>query len=218
MDKYKVIDSIRRKVQKDHPGIERDLKRYMDQLKKELKKAGIDPTKVNVAYITDSAADLSAMLDELVLEPIFRKQAGSMENTVVEALIMYGSSKKIEETLLIPKLFFFSIASLFFLAALWKLRRNPLYAIIYFGSAADCFRITYNCYVPNYFSLAAKNFVSTPGAVVNTFVAWAQKAIGAIVTADDPLTKLKKSVDWKILFENTIVKYLYFQVAHQFNK
>lgn len=212
MEQFKIIETIRKRILKEHPEITKDVKKYYELLSKELKSAGVDPTKINLESLTDSATDLSVMLDEKVFHPYFSRQAGPAENAVLEALIMFGHSKKIEETLTVPKLFFASMSVLLLLASLSKLKRNPLYSIVYFFGAADCLRISYNCYTKNYYSLAVKKHTSNPGTMVSSFVAWAQKAVGAAVV-DDPLKKLKEEVSWEILLEETWGKYLYHKVA-----
>jgi hypothetical protein len=92
-------------------------------------------------------------------------------------------------------------------AGLLKFRSSPLHTIFYFVLSADSLRISYNCYVKNYYSIASKKFSEDTGNIANTIISFAQKAVGALVN-DDPLKKLKEEVDWQIIFENTFAKYI----------
>lgn len=130
-----------------------------------------------------------------------------MENTVLDALLQFGGTKKIENELTVPKLFFASCSVLFLLAAFHQLKKNPLVAIVYLFSTHDCLRAAYNCYTKKYFSKAAAKLSSSPGTMVNAILNWAQRAVGALVT-DDPLKNLKNKVDWTLIWEDTYIRYL----------
>lgn len=192
----------------------RDPKKFIEALSKELKTEGIDPNKIG--RLSDFVDDVdtvavSEFLDEKLFAPFFSTQAGSFENSVLETIIQFGFSREIQSALIIPKLFFASLAVLFFFGALFKYRFNPVYAAIYVVLAADSLRISYNCYAKNYYSLAARKATGTTETFVSTIFKFAQQAVGA-VPYEDPLKHLKEKVDWKILLENTVIRYIIMQV------
>jgi len=214
MEKLTAIEHIMKRVKCSNiEEFRSNQKKFCEILSKELKAAGIDTSKVNVADLIDDldTTAISELLDANLYAPYFASRAGTFENSVLEAIIQFGYSRKIQSALVIPKLFFASLSILFFLGALFKYRANPIYCTIYVVLALDSLRISYNCYTKNYYSLAAHKATESPVDIVSTIFKFAQQAVGA-APYEDPLRKMKEEVDWKILFENTIVKYATEQV------
>jgi hypothetical protein len=211
MQRLATIERIVKRVRVANIG---DPKNIMEALSKELKAEGIDPSKIGrLSDFVDDAdtVAVSDFLDENLFAPFFSSQAGTFEISVLETIIQFGFSREIKSSLIIPKLFFASLAVLFFFGALFKYRFNPVYAAIYIVLAADSLRVSYNCYAKNYYSLAARKATRAPETFVSTVFKFAQQAVGA-VPYEDPLKHMKEKVDWKILLENTVIRYIITQV------
>ena len=207
MDKYKRLQEIISRVKKEHVQ-GKDLKEI---LRKELRKAGIDPTKVNLEDALESAADISEILDYYIYEPWFCSHAGTVENGVLDALVQFGHSRKIEDTLTLPKLFLASLSVIFFMAGMLKFKINPVYGLLYLVFSHDCFRMSYNCYSKRYYSLAGCNLVTNPTKMASTLYNLAAQTMGAIVEKD-PLSEIKDNVQWHLIVHSTFCKYVYDEV------
>ena len=205
MDRYRKLQEIISRVKRDHEN-GKDLKEI---LKKELKKAGMDPSKVNLEDALDSAADFSEVLDYYIYEPWFCSRAGSLENGVLDALVQFGHSRKIEETLTLPKLFLASLSVVLFTAGLIKFRNNPIYGMLYMALSHDSLRMSYNCYSKKYYSIAGGSLVANPQKVASTLYNF---IVGSAVEKD-PLSEIKDKVQWELIMNDTCCKYAYEELA-----
>ena len=210
MDKYKKVQEIISRVKKEHES-GKDLKEI---LKKELKKAGLDPSKICLEDTLDSAADFSEVLDQYIYEPWFCSHAGSLENGVLDALVQFGHSRKIEETLTLPKLFLASMSVILVTASMFKFRNNPIYGLLYLLLSHDAFRMSYNCYSKKYYSLAGGSLVANPNRVASTLYNF---VVGSSVD-NDPLSEIKDNVQWELIVDSTFCKYAYEEAAPIINR
>jgi len=210
---YKIISKIEKNFKKVNLELlKKDPKKYLELFSKELKSAGIDTSKIYLQSFIDNIEtnQLSQYLDECVYEPIFEYQSGEHETNVLESIISFGGSKKIETQLEIPKLFFASIFLILLCAGLTRLSRYYSFAVLYLILAYDSFIVSYNCYKKRYYSIASKKMCSDPGNILKSVFTWAQKSVGCIVSPDaDPLSKLKENVNWEYIAEDTILKLIY---------
>jgi hypothetical protein len=78
--------------------------------------------------------------------------------------------------------------------------------------AADLLRVSYNCYLTNYCSIAISKYCGSIAALSGTIFTSLKTAVGLANPADDPLIRLKHDILWEVLAENTISKYVYDQV------
>ena len=207
MDKYKKLQEIISRVKREHDN-GKDLKVI---LKQELKKAGLDPNKICLEDALDSTADFSELLDQYIFEPWFCSHAGSLENGVLDALVQFGHSRKIEETLTLPKMFLTSLSIILFMASIVKFKSNPIYGLLYLLLSHDSLRMSYNCFSKRYYSLAGGSLVANPQKVASTVYTF---LVGSSVANDpDPLSEIKDKVQWELIVDSTFCKYAYEEAA-----
>jgi hypothetical protein len=181
-------------------------------LANDFKKAGIDPNLISDYLKATSELDkylfaLSDGLDEIIFEPFYQSQKAVNHMYITEALTACKSSKYIEYRLKLVKVL--SAGGSLICAGLSLSNLGNIFKLVIFGVlSVDLLRISYNCYMKNYVSLALKKIGGDPAKVAKSIFKFAQNVIGinASNSDDDPFFKLKNDVMIDVVFENTLMK------------
>jgi hypothetical protein len=189
--------------------------KLLEYLSAELKSLGIDPLSIDTSIIENASDHLniiSNILDECAFDPYFTSQAGDFERFISSKIVDFRLAENIEISLKFPKVAFAASAALISIFAMVCLVRKRLPAFLLCTAvASDCLRVSYNCYIKNYCSLAASRLMNNPGS---SLLSWAQNALG--LGKSNPLDKLKDTINWEVLVDNTIIGKIFPSVCKQY--
>jgi len=185
-----------------------------DFIGSELKSLNVDIKSLDLSEYDEKAEDvqnyLSNMLDSFIFDKCYKAEAGTFEASITAALTDYGAVSHIEEKLKFPKLLAAALCIAMSTLAISKLKNNPVLFIFYGLIVVDSSRVSYNCYIKKYCSLASKRFLNDSNAMGETLMSWTQKALGIFGVGNpkekDPLEKLKREVMWDVLLDETFSK------------
>lgn len=138
-----------------------------------------------------------------------------MERNVTLALDINKFSKINKELQRIKLIAAGSSAICFGMALSGLTTRRIGVTVLYGVLSVDLLRVSYNCYLKNYLTLAM-NKLGLDGNIKNacdTFFQMIQSAVGVTSSQEDPLHILKNEVSYELLSMNTIARFIYNTVS-----
>jgi hypothetical protein len=156
---------------------------------------------------------LSTSLDKFVFSPIFENSNASKDSSLmVDKILSSRPVKKMNKRLENLKLSSFALGVLFAFTSIRSMSLNVPLVILYGCFAADCFRISYNCYIKNYVSISVQYLGGDFKAITSTILQVASSTLG-MSNDPDPLIQLEHGFYWKSIFHQTISGYVFSKVS-----
>ena len=134
---------------------------------------------------------ISRNLDDNLYENLYSSKAGEFELSMSENFSDLKSFKSINSSLKIAKVSTFVLSIFFALYSITNMSK-PVKSLTCLFIAVDLLRVSYNCYIKNYLSMAAKTIGGDFKKLSSSILKSASCALG--LGGEDPFVKLRKEV------------------------
>ena len=168
----------------------------------------------NEVNTQDLIEQASAFLDEKVFGPIWEQSANPNDQKIIASITDSSTFQRIDAKLRTTKVVCSIAAPFFFLSCLRSFSSaNPLMGMVYGLLATDCARMSWNCYIKTYVTLAltklgADGDLTKIGATVMQWAS-ASLGLGGKNKAENPFTILQQRVMWDVVMTDCISVRLY---------
>jgi hypothetical protein len=232
--KAKIETIIKKKKHEDSVGYQMAEKReeLPNFLSKELRDAGISKAKfMEVTGATSSDDNLSNLsddfeiyvniiadgLDDNIYDPYYQSRLASNHMGLADTMKTLRSGKKINNRLKFVKVVTAISAVISFAWGIRKYTQGSFLATgISFFISADLLRVSYNCFIKQYCSLAINFLGGSAQKLGATVIEIAKSAMGITEPGDDPLLRLKHDLLYEVLVEDTFSKQVYLKALEVF--